>query len=242
MRCFIPPAAWSTGTMALESAERHHLVDVLRAGPGTEITVFDGAGREAVARVDAIGRHDVRLTMIQQQQHAPPAVAVTLVQAVPREQRMDMILQKATELGAAAILPVITERSVVRLREADEGKHDRWQKIILNAAKQCGTAWLPQLAPVQPALEALGHLPPADLRLVCSLEPDARPLREVVQEARARGPARVTCLIGPEGDFSAREYAAARQAGARPVSFGPLVLRVETAALYVLSVLRYEFT
>ena len=227
--------------MVLDATERHHLVDVLRAAEGAEVTVFDGAGREALARVDSIGRNDVRLTMVQQQTHPAPAVAVTLVQAVPREQRMDMILQKATELGACAILPVITDRCVVRLRDADEGKRERWQKIILNAAKQCGTPWLPQLAPVQTMLDALGRLPPTDVCLVCSLEPDARVLRDVLAEIRARRPARITCLIGPEGDFSAREYAAARQAGARPVTFGSTVLRVETAALYVLSVLRYEF-
>lgn len=241
MRCFIPPESWSTGTMLLDAEERHHLVDVLRADAGTEIQVFDGAGREAVARVESIGRKEVRLSMVQQTVHPAPAVAVTLVQAVPREQRMDMILQKATELGAAAIQPVIAERNVVRLRGEDEGKRERWQKIMLNAAKQCGSVWLPQLAPVRPALEALAGLPPTDLCLVCSLEPDARPLREVLQEARARAPRRITCLIGPEGDFSAREYAAARQAGARPVTFGASVLRVETAALYILSVLRYEF-
>lgn len=226
--------------MSLDPEERHHLVDVLRAETGTEIEVFDGAGREAVARVESISRSEVRLCMVQQKVHPAPAVAVTLVQAVPREQRMDMILQKATELGAAAIQPIITDRGVVRLRGDDEGKRERWQKILLNAAKQCGSVWIPRLAPVRPALEALASLP-ADLCLVCSLEPDARPLREVLQEARPRAPRRITCLIGPEGDFSAREYSAARQAGARPVTFGASVLRVETAALYVLSVLRYEF-
>ena len=227
--------------MVLDADERHHLVDVLRVAEGSEVTVFDGAGREAVARVDAIGRAEVQLAMLQQRCHPAPAVAVTLIQAVPREQRMDMILQKATELGAHAIVPVITDHGVVRLRGDDEGKRERWKKIILNAAKQCGTAWLPTLAPVQSLGEALAALPPGGARLVCSLEPDARPLRDVLQELRAKPPARITCIIGPEGDLSAREYAAARQAGARPATFGPLVLRVETAALYALSVLRYEF-
>ncbi len=242
MRCHVPPAAWSTDRMQLDAEERHHLVDVLRAGVGAEITLFDGAGREAVAAVESISRDSVQVRMIQQKVHPAPAVAVTLVQAVPREQRMDMILQKATELGVAEIRPVITDHGVVRLSGDDEGKRERWRKILLNAAKQCGTPWLPRLAPVRPAREALADLAGQDLLLVCSLEADARPLRTVLAEARARAPRRITALIGPEGDFSAREYAAARQAGARPVSFGATVLRVETAALYLLSVLRYEFT
>ena len=240
-RCHVPPEAWSTDLVTLDPEEMHHLVHVLRAEVGQEVTAFDGAGREATMAVHRIGRDEAVLRMLQQRTVRRPPVALTLVQAVPREQKMDVILQKATELGAARIAPVITDHGVVRLRgDDDDGKRGRWDKIVLNAAKQCGSAWLPELRPVQPLLEALPSMPPHDVLLVGSLEPDARPFREVLAEVRARAPAAVAFFVGPEGDFSGREYAAIRQAGARPVSFGSSVFRVETAAIYALSVLRYE--
>ncbi len=242
MRCYVEPERWSTELIALSEEESHHLAHVLRVEVGQPATVFDGAGREASTTIAGIQRGCVTVRVLQQTLKPKPPVAITLIQSLPREQKMDLILQKATELEAFEILPAVSDNGVVRLRAGeDDGKRPRWEKIILNAAKQCGTAWMPTLKPVQSLMDVLPKLPRFDLLITCSLEPDARTLRDVIAEARAANPKTIGVLVGPEGDFSARELAAARQSGGRPASLGRSVLRVETATLYMLSILRYEF-
>lgn len=228
--------------MSLATEEVHHLRTVLRARAGQRVTLFDGRGRSADAEILELDRHGARLRVVQQHVHPEPAVELALIQGVPREQKMDLVVQKATELGVRRILPVQTDHAVMRVRE-DNGpaKRERWQKIALNAAKQCGCDWVPEVAPVQDLEACLAAMPRVDLLLVCSLEPDARPLREALCRAREGSPRSIAVLVGPEGDLSARERAAARNAGGRSVSLGSSVLRSETAALFVLSVLAYEF-
>lgn len=242
MRCYVEPAAWRADEMVLAEDEAHHLRTVLRGRIGAHLTLFDGRGRSAEVELVAVDRHGARLRVLQQHTRPPPAVELVVLQGLPREQKMDLIVQKATELGASRILPVATDHAVVRLREDNEAaKRGRWQKIALNAAKQCGSDWIPEVAPVQDLLACLGAMPRPDLFLLCSLDPDAVPLREALAAARGAAPRTIAVLVGPEGDFSARERAAARNAGARPVSLGLSILRSETAALYVLSILNYEF-
>lgn len=242
MRCYVDPASWRADEMDLAETEVHHLHTVLRARVGSRIALFDGRGRSAEAEILQIDRHAARLRVLQQQVQPPPAVEIALIQGVPREQKMDLVIQKATELGITRILPVQTDYAVMRVRSDNEvSKRERWQKIALNAAKQCGGAWLPEIAPVQGLADCLSTMPAVDLLVVCSLEPDARPLRDIVAQAKPTQPRSLAVIVGPEGDLSADERAAARNAGARSASLGSSVLRSETAALYVLSVLTYEF-
>jgi 16S rRNA (uracil1498-N3)-methyltransferase len=241
MRCYVPPEHWQAGELSLPPEEVHHLRTVMRERIGASIVAFDGAGRSADCEIIEMNRRHARLRVIQQHVHPRPEPEFTLVQGLPREQKMDLLIQKATELGALSIRPVRTDHSVVRLREDhEESKRGRWQRIALNAAKQCGANWVPIVEPVRPLLACLAEMPRVDLLLVCSLEPDAQPLREVLQAARETRPRSVAALVGPEGDFSARERAAARNAGGRAVRLGDSILRSETAALFVLSVLSYE--
>lgn len=242
MRCYVEPAAWCAEEVVLGPEETHHLHTVLRARRQARVTVFDGCGRSAQAEILSLDRREARLRVLQQFIRPRPAVELVLVQGVPREQKMDLVIQKATELGVSRILPVQTDHAVMRVREEHEAtKRDRWKKIALNAAKQCGSDWLPEIAPIQDLEACLAGMPRVDLFLHASLDPDARPLREVIAGARASAPRMIAALVGPEGDLSARERASARNAGARPVNLGSSVLRSETAALYVLSVLVYEF-
>ena len=242
MRCFIPPEQWNAVRLVAHDDEAHHLIHVLRVKPGQPVEAFDGRGRVADAEVDLIQKHRVEMRVVQQREVPRPPVSLTLVQAMPREQKMDLVIQKSVELGVGAIVPVLTRHSLIRLgKDAGEAKHERWDRIAINAAKQCGTAWLPDIGSIQ-SLEAwLAAMPRYDLLLSCSLEADARPFRDLLQAAKPNGPKSIAFLIGPEGDFSREEHAAIRHAGARPVSFGGLVLRTETAALYALSALKYEF-
>lgn len=241
MRCFISPDDWNRERVALDAEESHHLLRVLRARAGDEVDVFNGEGGIGRARVASVDRSRATLEITRRDAAPPPAAEITLVQALPREQKMDFIIQKATELGAACVAPLATERAVVHVGGGRAGdKKARWEKIALNAAKQCGAARLPRILAPCPLGEYLDRRPASDLFLVCALDPAARPLREVLAEARPRPVRSVAVLVGPEGDFSVDELQSILAAGARPVSLGGGVLRSETAAIYVLSVLRYE--
>lgn len=242
MRYFVEPARWSAEEMILSGEEAHHLLHVLRGEVGDQVTLMDGRGRQALARLAEVTRKEARLEVLQQTNRSAPPVEITLIQAIPREQKMDLIIQKATELGVRHIVPVVSDQGVVRLKPGeDAGKLDRWNKIVLSAGKQSGCWWLPEIHPVAPLLDWLVRMPRYDLLMTCSLDPDSLPLREVIDTARTQRPRRIAFLVGPEGDLTARERAAARNAGARMVSLGGQVLRSETAALYVISILQYEF-
>ena len=242
MRCYVPPADWSNEIIVLSHDEAHHAAHVLRAKVGQPVKVFDGRGREGVTEIQELKRGRVTLKMVHQSTKAKPRVALTLVQALTREQKLDFILQKATELGVGTIVPVQTEHAIARIRPGEEeARHQRWQKIVLNAAKQCGAVWMPEVQPLVKMQTFLETSPRYDLFLVASLAIDAQPLREVLQRAHDRERNNIAFLIGPEGDLTVREDSAARNAGAIPVSLGDLTLRAETAAIFALSVLKYEF-
>lgn len=238
MRCFVQPSDWLHEVAPLSAEESHHL---LRAAAGSRVEIFNGQGGVGTAEVVAAKAGRATLRVLERKQRPRPATDLVLVQAVLREQKMDFIIQKATELGAAAVTPVLTENSVVRLKAAQAAeKKARREKIALNAAKQSGVAWLPAVGSPVWLADFLAARLSYDLFLVGALDEPARPVRDVLAEARARRPRSAAVLVGPEGDFSAAEMESLRAAGAVAVRFGESVLRAETPALYALSVLRYE--
>lgn len=215
----------------LSAAETHHATHVLRLKPGDIVNAFDGRGHEAQCRVADAGK----LTILQQSTTQPLPCRITLAQAVPKK-NMDLIVEKATELGVTTILPLLSERTIVRLDE-NAGKLDRWREIALESCKQCGNNWLPVIEPPRKVPAFLADTGPYDLKLIASLQPGAQPLTALLPSTR---PASVLILIGPEGDFTPAEISSAKNAGCLPLSLGPLVLRAETAAIYTLSILHYE--
>jgi 16S rRNA (uracil1498-N3)-methyltransferase len=235
-RFHLPPEAWQSGV--LTGDEARHLSQVLRIKPGESITVFDGHGRRAPAEVLSVSRDHVSLNLGESLSPAAPLPTITLAQAIPKGKNMDLIVQKAVELGVAAIQPLVTRNTVV---QPGEGKSDKWRRNALEACKQCGQDTLPDIADPQPFDRWLATLPEAPgLKLIASLAPGALPLRETLRQHP--GSTAVTLLIGPEGDFSPGETTAALAAGFLPVSLGPIVLRVETATIFCLSALKYEFS
>ncbi len=166
---------------------------------------------------------------------------ITLGQAIPKKS-MDLIVQKATELGVASIVPLASERTLVKLDD-DSKKMDRWREIALESCKQCGNNWLPEIQPPQKARAFLEALPKFDLKLIASLQPDAKPLKSILSSTsplQSSNSPTLLILIGPEGDFTPAELNLAKSAGCLPLSLGPLVLRAETAAIYTLSILHHE--
>ena len=243
IRCYLPAGRWTDGLAELDEAESKHLAGVLRAQAGDRIEILDGAGQWGEAEVAAPHKKHAALRILSRKSAAPFAPRRILAQALVREQKMDWLIQKAVELGVHEIWPLQTEQAVVRLRpEEAEKKAARWQAIALAACKQSGNPWMPKIAPARKlpeALAALRGVPGA----ACfgALQEGAVPLPEFLGRLRRENCPQIAAFIGPEGDFSAAEVAALRAAGVQPVTFGPVVFRVETAALFILSSLQYAW-
>ena len=226
--------------MRLSPGESRHLVTVNRARRGDPVTAFDGGGTEfdcILSRADGGGA----CLEIRDRRTIPPLpYSLTLAQALPKGKTFDTIVRQATEIGAARILPLITEQTEARPPARRLGqKSERWQSAAIEAAKQCGNPFLPEIGAVCNLREFLTDPPPADLKLLAGLVPETRPLRDCFPsevEGSPGRPFRVLWLVGPEGDFTAAEVESAQVCGFHPVSLGPYVLRVDTAALCALSI------
>jgi 16S rRNA (uracil1498-N3)-methyltransferase len=238
IRIFVATPLAGRTELELPRAAADHLLRVLRLGPGAAITLFDGQGgaHRATLIHAARGSARARLDAFDPAERESP-LAVTLLQAVLRAEKMDWVLQKATELGVAAIQPVLAERSVLRLdAERSERRHEHWLAVLRSACEQCARNRVPLLLPAAPLESACAGLRTrTPTALALTLDPAAKPsLRDA-----ARGEfAAAALLIGPEGGWSEAELAAAHQQGFVAVRFGPRVLRTETAAIAALAALQ----
>lgn len=243
-RAFCSPSEREPVEIRLDSDESHHLVSVNRARTGDTVVAFDGRGSEWICELTGDSKSAAVLKVRFRQQIKRLPYEITLGQALPKGPCMDAIVRKATEIGAARIVPLESERTQVRLDEdRQDRKIEKWQGAVLEAAKQCGNAWLPEVLPVQNAATFIEGSKGYDLKLIASLQPGAKSLKSVLsgyKGAAGRAPVKVLWLIGPEGDFTPAELSLARSAGFEPITLGPLVLRCETAAVYALSILSYE--
>jgi 16S rRNA (uracil1498-N3)-methyltransferase len=245
-RFYIPPENWNSDALALTGSEAHHARDVLRMKSGEKVVLFNGRGREITAEIVDPGGSGIRLRKLHEAGTPPLHCRIVLGQAIPKGKNMDLIVQKAVEIGAAEIAPIISDRTIVQIdSESAMQKQTKWHQIAIEAAKQCGQNWLPRVHVPRKLAEFFSAAPEDsfDLRFIGSLQPDAQHLKKILadysSEHRLR-PQSVLMLIGPEGDFTPAELALARSHGCRPISLGPIILRVETAAIYCLSVLSYE--
>lgn len=244
-RFYIPAENWNLEALKLDEGESHHATDVIRLKEGDRAVVFNGKGAEATVEITGLHKHSVDLRRIHDAKSAPLGCKITLAQAIPKGKNMDLIVQKATELGAAAIVPLLSERTVIQYDEEGEAekKREKWQAVAIEAAKQCGQNWLPEIQHPQTPKEFFHTNPRFDLMLIASLQPDSLHFKKVLEEhlsAYKTKPANVLILVGPEGDFTPAEISLAKSSGCRPITLGPIVLRTETAAIYCLSVLSYE--
>lgn len=238
-RFFLSPDAWD-GQPVLGGDEAKHAAQVLRVRAGDRIVVFDGRGRSAPAEVLEVGKAAIRLTLGEVVVRPRLEPEIVLAQAPPKGKTMDLVVQKAVELGVAAIQPLITRHTVVQVGEDDAvRKSAKWQRVALEACKQCGQDHLPEVLPARDFSDWLRD-GESGVKIIGSLFPGARPLREILRTETP--PRRVVLLIGPEGDFSPDEVAAAIGAGFQPARFGSIVLRSETAAFFGISAVRYEFS
>jgi len=241
-RFYLPVQEWPSACVTGDEAK--HCVQVLRRGVGDKIAIFDGAGGSATVEIVSASSKRVEFKVLETANTPPPAVTIELVQSVPKGANMELIIEKAVELGVNAIHPVLTERTVVKLDAKEAAKkQEKWQRIALEACKQCGQNWLPTVHAPLSLKECLQRLPAFDLKLVAALQDDARPLKAILHELQASSltPLQSASIaIGPEGDFSVLEYETLRNAGFLPMSLGSIILRVETATMFSLSILSHE--
>jgi 16S rRNA (uracil1498-N3)-methyltransferase len=232
-RLYIAAQLATGATARLDGGAATHLRRVLRAQPGDRIVLFNGSGADFAAEIISFDGDGalLRVGVGEPAAASESPLHVTLLQGVSRGERMDFVLQKATELGVAAIAPVLTERSVVRL-DSDQAQRRlaHWRGVAIAACEQCGRATVPRVEPPATLEQRLAHGTAAASRVMLAPDGD-RPLADAVRDA-----ARVELLIGPEGGLSARERELARTAGFVAATLGPRVLRTETAALVALAV------
>jgi len=239
-RFFVSPEIVAQDAVTLRGPLAHQLGRVLRLRPGAEIALLDDTGWAYRVALEAVQPEVARGRIVARwQPETEPRVAIALYQAVPKGSRFDWALQKATELGVAAIVPLITERMVVAMAEASGEKLARWRRIVQEAAEQAGRARLPAVSAPVPFARACEPPPTGALGLIACLHPAVQPLRAALATLPPESLAAVRLYIGPEGDFSPGEVAQAVKAGLIPISLGPRILRTETAPLAALSAILY---
>jgi 16S rRNA (uracil1498-N3)-methyltransferase len=233
-RLYVPQPLVHGATLALDSQGARHVRQVLRLASGAALRVFDGSGAEHEARLLTLGRSQVMVEIGARTSAIPePDLSLTLAQGIPRGERMDLILQKAVELGVSRIQPLWMQRSQGRMKgERLASRMQHWRGVMSSACEQCGRGTLPTLeAPA--AFPAWVESAPADV-LQLLLDPhDGQPL----QALRPSGNC-IVLLVGPEGGISPEEQGLACQAGFAAVRLGPRILRTETAALAALACLQ----
>ena len=243
-RFYLPPEQCQPACLVLTGAEAHHARHVVRVRRGERVMVVDGAGHEFLCELQEYEGDQARLAVVEQRFQPALPSQITLLQAVPKGKIIEGIIQKATELGAFRVVPLLTERVVAQLDEPEAAqKAAKWRLVAREAIKQCGSAWLPVVEQPLTPKQFLARNESFELPLIASLESDSRPAREYFRLFHAkhgRIPRSVCEWVRHEAEFTPAETETIKAHGYRPITLGRLILRTDTAALYCLSVLNYE--
>jgi 16S rRNA (uracil1498-N3)-methyltransferase len=238
-RFFISLDQVSSPRISIVGEDVRHIATVLRMQTGDELLLCDGKGTEYAVKITRVERSGITTEIIGQSKRELRYPRITLGQGLPKSDKMDLIVQKATELGVAGIVPLVTERAIVKVRD-EEKRIARWQKIAREAAMQSNRPDMPKVLPIRRLDDYLRALDTAPRTLLLlPWEEGTEPIRNVLR----RNPEiqNIVVLIGPEGGFSTTEAESAKTRGFHPVSLGPNILRTETAAIAVLGMLGYEY-
>jgi 16S rRNA (uracil1498-N3)-methyltransferase len=239
-RFFIKPEDIQGGNIIITGEDVNHIRNVLRLRQGEELVLSDGKGTDYTVVLERFDPGSIVSAITGSRKNASePQIEVTLFQGLPKSDKMDFIIQKGIELGVNRIVPVLTERTVVRIdnpKDADN-KVTRWQRIALEAAKQCSRGRVPIVEHPVIFPEALKLAEEAQLRLIPYEKETGSGLKQYLKN---RNFSRIAVFIGPEGGFSEKEVEKAILAGISPITLGPRILRTETAGIAVLSILMYE--
>jgi len=238
-RFYVPQPRIEKGMLKIEGDEVKHIRKVLRLKAGDEIIVFDGLGKEFEGAIVEEGLSSVviKIQNIFSSKRDSP-LEVTLAQSLLKGEKMDYLIQKATELGVKEIIPFFSSRSVPLLEKSKKLKrHHRWERIAIEASKQCGREVVPKIESLQDYSDMLQTASPDTLRLIL-WEKEGIKLKEILERLKEKK--KIFFIIGPEGGFSQLEVDEAKKTGFIPVTLGRRILRAETASLCFLSILQYE--
>jgi len=242
-RFYVPPEKVNKNKIVIDGKEAHHILDVMRMQEGDKVVVFDGTGKEYAGFIEFADRKTKKIVVQVIRVGEPPLESfpeVTLAQALPKKGKMDLIVEKATELGVSAVLPVVTSRTIVRPDDTGcDKKVARWKNIAIGASKQCGRSDVPQIADVRKYKELVPEFDQYDLVLYACLNDTTIPIKEAFKGFKS---GKILIVIGPEGDFTPEEIALVRTGNCKFVSLGRRVLKSDTAGLFALSVIGYEFS
>lgn len=241
-RFFAPKENVKGDQIYIDGQDARHIVNVMRLSPNDKVVVFDGTGKEYVGFIKEIKPKRVLVEIVETRiPKKEKLTSVTLAQAIPKKNKMDYIVEKATELGVDSIVPVMSERTVVRLDELKGDKRsERWQKIAKEAAKQCGRSDVPEIKPIMKFYNAVDAINDYDIALVACLSDGTVSIKNAIRGFEGL---RILAFIGPEGDFTPDEIRmAGENKNCKFVSLGTRVLKSDTAGLYVLSILNYELS
>lgn len=239
-RFYITPESVKDDKIILKGDELHHVRDVMRLQPNEPVTAFDGTGKEYFGKIVQCSLKEavIKIDKVVSKDNSR-GLEITLACGLPKLDRMDYIIQKTTELGVNKIVPLSTRRTIVLLD--NEKKSDsrllRWQRIAIESSKQSGRSTLPQIETIKKFETYIKDLKDFDLAIIATLAEGTKYIKDVLSQSQAK---KILVLIGPEGDFTKQEVDLALSNKCQPVSFGPLVLRCDTAAIYALSVLNYQ--
>jgi 16S rRNA (uracil1498-N3)-methyltransferase len=238
-RFYVPQPQIEKGMIRVEGGEVRHIRRVLRLNAGDTLTIFDGSGTEHEGVIMELGPTAARIMIHRSSSpQRDSLLEITLAQSLLKGEKMDTLVQKATELGVTGIVPFSSSRSIPLLEKRQEMKrHLRWEKISVEASKQCGRGVLPKVWPIQDYPEVLELAPQDSLKLIL-WEREGLGLKEVLRRSKER---RIFFAVGPEGGFSEREVEEAKRKGFTPVLLGKRILRSETTSLSLLSILQYEW-
>lgn len=239
---YVPPPQIHTDTATITGSEQHHLRNVLRLTSGTTIRIIDGQGNVYTAEVLHTGanREPSETRILTHKFHPKVSPSLTLFQGLPKHDKMELILQKTTEIGVTQIVPIYAEHA---LQKPSQNRYERWHRVVISATKQCKRTWLPELSDPQTFEASLTQLDKFSLRLILNphltQESQAQHIKTVLREVSQ--PTSIALFVGPEGGFSDREVTTAIQSGCVPVTLGMNILRTETAAIVAVAVTAYEY-
>lgn len=242
-RFFVAPEALATGDVLLADALARRIARVLRLKAGDSVLLFDGSGLEYEVSLEKVGDREVRGRIVDRRPGRPePRLRLVLYQSLIKGERFDWVLEKGTELGVGAFVPLLCERNVVRPAGARAGRIERWRRVVVEAAEQCGRSVVPEVAPVADLETALSGA--TGLRILPWEGERSLSLRALLREESARAEVArersVSVFVGPEGGFTEEEVSTAQRAGVRTVSLGPRILRSETAGIAAAAAVLYE--
>ena len=234
IRLFLPPERLASHEITIDGEQARYLASVLRVQTGESITLLDGLGHRYVCRVLKVHRKEVMVEKLREEHYPTESpLSITLAQGLPKGDKMDLIVQKATELGVSRIIPLVTERSQVRHTD----RIDRWRRIALSASQQSGRERVPHIDDTMDFGEFL-DMPGRTQGIILSEQEKEQGLKEIL--SNLKGQREMTILVGPEGGFSKDELIAATRRDILPATLGPRILRTETAPIVALGIIQYE--